>query len=844
METVLHHQSPARETADVRRSKPTASVLLGGYALLFVSSLTFILTDQSEQPDELAFFLFHYVLAVAYVVILVLNKAFGIRKSWQPSHLPKTIVLLHLFLLSAYGLNRDIPVFEASAQWLCVYMVISSVAILSAHYYDRLHPQVQRITLFICGSAVVYYCYLTLYTLQWFGYGLAGLLAIGIGGHIFVPLFMLTAMILQLKQLNLSLSRKLWVTGGGGLTVLFVTAFCVEWNNRMETIEKVANESVLTSEDDRLPEWVRVGREVSDNWITTRALKEDLIYTTWDRYYGNSSFFRPAISWNEVRQHDPLVFIGSVFAKNPMTREDRIQVLKTSPGLRHSAEERLWSGNGLTTSFVVSDVDIYPGLHLAYTEKYLNVKSTRPATGAPQEAIYTFHLPEGSIVTSLSLWVNGVEEKAMLTAKQKATNAYNAIVGIERRDPSVVHWQEGNTVSVRVFPCTSAEERRFRIGFTSPLPEQHGQLVYRNVPFEGPSADDAKETIRLRFMGEGAPESLPGFEREGRNTYIHSAKYDAGFGFTIPSVALRENRFTFNGYQYTIMKAEPKTAPFNPERIYLDLNSEWSDRDLEGVRPLIRDFDVFVFDGLPQRLTDISWDQVTRRHQRYNYSVFPFHKVSKGSLVITKGTRQSPLVRDFNNSAFARNLTTFFQRGVQICVFDIGDENSNYISTLRELRALRYKRGTIAGLIAHLRSGQFPVFPEGEDRVYLHDADMWITRTPASGNINGDNAPDHTARLFAYNNIMRKVGPHYFGRDVAQDDLIAEASAAYLVSPVSSLIVLETKDDYKRFDIRASKNSLLNAKKEASGAVPEPAEWVLILTFIALVIFTIIRRLL
>ncbi len=93
------------------------------------------------------------------------------------------------------------------------------------------------------------------------------------------------------------------------------------------------------------------------------------------------------------------------------------------------------------------------------------------------------------------------------------------------------------------------------------------------------------------------------------------------------------------------------------------------------------------------------------------------------------------------------------------------------------------------------------------------------------------NAPDHLARVFAYNDIMRKVGSHYLSDDFINQELVDEAATAYVVSPVSSLIVLETQNDYKRFGIEDKENSLHNAAKQSSGAVPEPHEWALIILF-------------
>jgi XrtN system VIT domain protein len=90
-------------------------------------------------------------------------------------------------------------------------------------------------------------------------------------------------------------------------------------------------------------------------------------------------------------------------------------------------------------------------------------------------------------------------------------------------------------------------------------------------------------------------------------------------------------------------------------------------------------------------------------------------------------------------------------------------------------------------------------------------------------------APDHLLRLFAYNHIMQKMGARFSEDTTDTDELVAEAQKAYVVSPVSSLVVLETKKDYEKFGIKDSENSLKNASLKSKGAVPEPGEWALIL---------------
>ena len=84
---------------------------------------------------------------------------------------------------------------------------------------------------------------------------------------------------------------------------------------------------------------------------------------------------------------------------------------------------------------------------------------------------------------------------------------------------------------------------------------------------------------------------------------------------------------------------------------------------------------------------------------------------------------------------------------------------------------------------------------------------------------------------------MKKVAGNYFQKDFIQPDVLAEAEKANIVTPVSSLIVLETQKDYEHFNIEQSKNSLKNASMKSSGAVPEPHEWLMILLTVGIVVY-------
>lgn len=146
-------------------------------------------------------------------------------------------------------------------------------------------------------------------------------------------------------------------------------------------------------------------------------------------------------------------------------------------------------------------------------------------------------------------------------------------------------------------------------------------------------------------------------------------------------------------------------------------------------------------------------------------------------------------------------------------------------------------------LVSLLNNHLYPKIEETDEQIVLTDSKLILSKRKTDGATKLGNAPDHLARLFAYNDIMRKVGIDYFSTEVVNDDLVAEAAQANIVSPVSSLIVLETQEDYKRFDIKDTENSLQNASNHSSGAVPEPHEWALIILFFLFVAYVRIKSL-
>ncbi|HEX8039194.1 MAG TPA: XrtN system VIT domain-containing protein [Chryseosolibacter sp.] len=843
--------TPAFSVENDRKSSSPDRTTLLGYVILGVSAGLYGLEeyyDVRRGDDTFTIFFIHYFIALAYVIILFVNKSYGIRRSWRSEKIYKTVVLLNLFLVSAYALNRELPVFEESVPWFCLYLVLMSSVTLSYRYFERLPRAVNYVQHALLGSALLLYLYLAIYVADFYMLGSVGVILFGVGGHIFVPLLLFFSVVRLLmvthRKKNIGARP---VIAGVLISVAFVTGFAVKWNARVKAIDRLANQSVIHS-DTELPVWVKVAQTVDNDWITERILKSKLVYTISNNHF-HWDFFGNGNDWDEKRKHDPLVFITGGISRSSLSDDDRKNILKATTDSRHKAEERLWAGDNLSTAYIVTDVDIYPELRIAYSEHYLNIRNNALNSdrwwGNTEEAIYTFQLPEGSVVTSLSLWVDGNEEKAILTSRQKAAAAYTTVVGREARDPSVVRWQEGNTISVRVFPCTPQEERKFKIGITSPLPVVGNKVAYRNVTFRGPNAGSATQLSRVRFVGETPNTGLPdGFTRNLKGEYIREGEYDPDLTITMDALPIRTNQFSFDGFRYSLSDLDPAMSEVVFTDIYLDINKSWTSGEIASLYPLLTDYNVYAYaENDLIRLSSENWAGITDGLKKTNFSLFPFHHIKdrERSIVITKGEELSPFLRDFKTSAFADGISRYFREGRKVYVFNLEGGMSTYIKSLKELRAFNFADGNTTVLLTLLKNKTFPMTIESGERIVLHQSDMVIERKESNEVPMKDNAPDHLARLFAYNNIMRQVGANFFKDDFINEKLVDEAATAYVVSPVSSLIVLETKKDYERFGITDKENSLHNATRNSSGAVPEPHEWALIIVFLLFVAFHVLR---
>ncbi len=822
-----------------------------GLILLFISLSVFVSTLNVTNVEFDIFtnvFFVNYIFTFIYFIVVVVKNKQDTGSIFRFSSFPANIILLQLFNISAYSLNRSIPIFNVSTDWLVCFLIISNgLLLIHALWRDYTPGWFNYLMVFIVNIAIFFHIYQAVYIGVATFYSILVFWFFGIPLHAFVPLLFVWAFI-KVSRNYLKANPKFWASSllGWVLALGMVTYTSLCFKNINDTIKDSFHETQKPYEDRSLPAWVNISQQLKKDWITERALKCGMAYTSGEHLFDTEP--RGLGRFNTRRKHDPLVVIASFFSEPPdISRSDRIKILNYLFDARHETERKLWSGENLSTTDIVTNVQLFPDYRMAYTEKTFKIKSSRIGRwGAPREALYTFYLPEGSVVTSAALWVNGEERPAYLTTKQKADNAYKKIVGVERRDPLLLHWKEGNRVTVRVFPCTPDEDRQFKIGVSTPLQKDDDRLVYKNIDFKGPYWKGAKETINVVTEGPLSNISTPYSFREDGTNYSYSGSYQSDWSLSFDSIPISEKAFTFNGKSYALQAASTAQSDWEAKEIYLDINGAWSKKQFNKIWEVSKNKKVYVYSNNRMELvTDSNKKALFKQLQQQNYTLFPFHKIASPSeaLVISQFNQSTPTLNDLKGSSFIKNLSTYFRdNSQQIRLFHIGGEPSPYLRTLKELRSFQYFDGTLDELVKQLKQNTFHQNTESEQSITNHYGDFQITETIEGAPAKNNGAPDHLMRVFVYNDLMREIGKNYFDQDSLANKLIPQAKEAYVVTPISSLVVLETQEDYDRFDIKKSENSLENASIGNSGAVPEPHEWVLILLSLSFILWLYYRK--
>ncbi|MBM9502620.1 XrtN system VIT domain-containing protein [Leptospira sp. 201903071] len=758
------------------------------------------------------------------------------------------------FAVNSYVLNHEVfPPFTERTVWaLWIAFLLLGASVFIDRIPKTILPFFQPIL--ILGAYLSLAFVLVLAPLMTFSWALVWMA--GLGFLPYGPLFAMIAFIYSIFIIHTKLEN-----GKRRISFVLITAsivfllgyssyYFIQWNHADGILTKPETLQGHNRVDVDLPEWIQKAGRLRVNHVTEMVLQPNR-RSQMGMFASQSQF-------------DPLAYFASqgflslfrTEQQPKITPEDSGRILHLLFGRSHAYLERLWRGNSLITTDIDSHVQVYPELRVSYTETTISIYNENSSSdrsflkfgsmfATPEEAIYTITVPPGSICTKLSLWVNGEERPARLTFKSTARNAYETIVGTERRDPSYVEWLDGNRLRLRVFPVNPEDYRMVRIGIVSPLQSDGKTLTYDRIRLEGPISDFADQKVNVDlFTSSQMDLETSGISLKEKVVSDSQVRQWAGKGgflgwsFSFPETPAK-GTVSAGGMSYNVLPEQRESFLFQPDGMIVVLNEALSRSDWKKLVKKLYEFKI------PVTIITNEWFQTkdSEKAMRYldeceipAFNLFPLHlseivaaqNIGENPIWIVAGETQSIPFGELRGSERFKNMQRSAQNRDVIPKFAIiNGKKSEYVASLIDLEKILPVAENENELFEILKNRKVLLPIQNEKTVSLPYAKLTLEKTDQT-DVKRPGG-DLLIRMLIRKKIMRQLGKRFFDKDLENQDLVEMARDAMVVSPVSTLIVLESEDDYKRFGIKSEPSALGQSKLEAPGAVPEPGEWILIL---------------
>lgn len=739
------------------------------------------------------------------------------------------------WFIGCFCTNIFINIFENLPIW--VYLTTFTFCFSCFVIYNQIkNKTINAVAYLINGITITLIFYYALYLIPFSIISFFGILALGLGFYGLVPCIVLLVHAVTLINLASENKKNLALFASGICSVVVsLVVFTFLLNAEAEAMRKNFITKSFEKTTNELPNYILISQHLKPNFFNEILLKKGIVYIASDNFFefrGFDSFGHK--QYNERKEHNPFYNIAYLMIDDiGISADDQINILKSNFDKRLETEEQLWSGEDLITKNIKEDVKLFPKERLAYTEITMDI-ACKEKTWRDEEAIYSFQLPEGSVATSLSLWVNGNERKGVLTTKEKAKKAYNQIVGVEARDPSLMQWKEGNRVVVRVFPVNFDLPRTFKCGFTTPLKADAKKLNYNSIQIKGPNLAKAATLSRIQVTDNSKFESSKEFELTDK-FYINESKGLDDWQATLPmNKETFSNAFVWKDKSYQIQPLEKQSESFAPKEIIVDLNSNWTSEEVKELVAIpSKKFYVLGIDS-KEEINSENYETVFAKYKNLQYSLIPLYQASDSSLVVTKCGPFSANFEELESTIFLKKLREN-TKSKHLKVINIGNEMNPFWQTIKEQNYVDYSKLSLPECTKAIRENSFISLKNAENRVNIETAGISINENPAT--VNSENTGiNHIYRMYAFGKVLTEHVAQE-GDSLANNNYIYLAKDANIVTPISSLIVLETDEDYEKNGIEKNVNTLGNASINNDGSVPEPYEWLMILIGLSALVF-------
>lgn len=343
----------------LHKSQCDQKYILGLVFILFSLFIFYVpVIAPNTKENALGLFFVNFMFTGAYCVALI-------GSGWR--NLKRRSLLLILFLISAYALNREMNVFDSMTPWFAFLQVLVCVNFVLLIFFDVMPAWWKYIQCFLLGMGFLVFAYLAIYLMPLYAIGVMGCFLFGISLHAFVPLLFCVLTIAMMKNVGGTV-RKYWISFGAGVLIpltgmiVFVFSWCCYLRQMDDTFKRASFDN-----KSELPAWIAVAERMPVNMLSGKILKAGFVYAIprdgWISWWG-----MPTRNF-EQKRHDPLVIVASLFGGSVQIPEDyRIKILECLYDSRHQAQERLWSGDDLVTEGVSGTVQLWPQQRLSYTQ--------------------------------------------------------------------------------------------------------------------------------------------------------------------------------------------------------------------------------------------------------------------------------------------------------------------------------------------------------------------------------------------------------------------------------------------------------------------------------------------
>ncbi|NHM00948.1 XrtN system VIT domain-containing protein [Flavobacterium difficile] len=801
--------------------------------ITILSTIMLIIALNSDENNfkMLEFFAFFTIVVELAFGVIVTYHVLKYKEKYK--HL-----LPFLFLnwfIGCFSTNVFINIFENLPIWVYVTTFVFCFTNF-AIYSNYKHKYASPLFYLINGSTFLLIIYYSVYLIPFAPYSFIGIIALGLGFYGIVPLIVTVVHVLTIiKAIPNQRPNLIAFSTGFILPSVSFIIFTVLLNNESKKINAFSTTNSFEETSIDLPTYIVISQNLNPNFFNEIILKKDLVYIASENFFEFRGFGDFGTKqYNERKTHNPIINLAYVFCEPlNISKDDRINILKSNFDKRLETEEQLWSGTDLFTKNIKEDVKIFADHRLAYTEITMDIACAEKTWGQ-KEAIYSFQLPEGAVATSLSLWVNGVERKGVLTTKEKAEKAYKQIVGVEARDPSLMQWKEGNRVVVRVFPISYELPRTFKCGFTTPLQVDKNKMIYESLDIKGPNINAAKTISRLQVVGSSTIKTSKNFELKEKFQINESIGLESWNAEMPLNVKTYSKSFVWKNKVYEINEIETTKSQFTPSEIILDLNSNWKLDEIESLLSNNNQKYYVIRDDEKQEINNQNYKIVFEKFENLSYSLLPFYNLKEKSLVVTKCGMMSANFEELATSKYLKKVKTT-TKNKKIKVINISDNLNPFWQTVKEQKYITYAKMDLKNCINTIQTHSFPINKSAENLINIESANISIqendltTETEKNGN-------NHIFRMYAFNKVLEEQ-VKIQSDTTAQNQFVSLAKEANIVTPISSLLVLETDEDYEKNGIEKNVNTLGNASIKNDGAVPEPHEWALIFLALGMLFF-------